>query len=72
MVSQLEQYANEPDIISGVPTSCVAVADDVAPCATSDHPRDAIHQMQILLNVVEDHGTQLHMKFGTVNFKGSG
>ena len=65
MVSQLEEYANEPDIISGVPTSCVAVADDVAPCSTADHPRDAIHQMQILLNVVEDHGTQLHMKFGT-------
>ena len=65
MVSQLEQYASEPDTISGIATSCVAVADDVAPCATANHPRDAIHQMQILLNVVEDHGTQLHMKFGT-------
>ena len=64
MVRQLEQYASEPDTISGIATSCVAVADDVAPCATANHPRDAIHQMQILLNVVEDHGT-LHMKFGT-------
>ena len=42
----------------------MAVADDVALCATVDHPRDVLHQMQLLLNVVEDHGTQLHMKFG--------
>ena len=65
MIRQLEKYAGEPDTISGIKTSCVAVADDVAPCATADHPRDAIHQMQILLNIVEDHGTQLKMKFGT-------
>ena len=43
----------------------MAVSDDVAPCATADHPRDAIHQMQILLNIVEDHVTQLKMKYGT-------
>ena len=65
MISQLEEYASETDIISGTPTSCVAVAEDVAPCATANHPRVALHQMQILINVVEDHGTQLHMKFGT-------
>ena len=65
MISQLEEFASESDIISGTPTSCVAVADDVATCATANHPRDALHQMQILLNVVVDHGTQLHMKFGT-------
>ena len=64
MIQQLELCAKEADKISGVPTSCVAVADDVAPCATASHPRDAIHQMQLLLNIVEDHGTQLHMKFG--------
>ena len=64
MIKQLELAAREPDFISGVPTSCVAVADDVAPCATASHPRDAIHQMQLLLNIVEDQGTQLHMKFG--------
>ena len=64
MIKQLEQCAKEPDFISGVPTSCVAVADDVAPCATASHPRDATHQMQLLLNIVEDQGTQLHMKFG--------
>ena len=50
-------------------TTCVAVADDVAPCATGDHPRDALHQMQLLLNIVEDHGTQLHMKFGSEKCK---
>ena len=42
----------------------MAVTNDVTPCATSDHPREVLHQMQHLLNVVEDHGTQLHMKFG--------
>ena len=69
MIHQLEKNAKEPDIISGVSTSCVAVADDVAPCATASSPRDAIHQMQLLLNIVEDHGTQLHMKFGSSKCK---
>ena len=64
MIQQLEKAATEWDIISGISTSCVAVADDVAPCATAANPRDALHQMQYLLNIVEDHGTQLHMKFG--------
>ena len=32
IISQLEHCAKEPDIISGVATTCVAVADDVAPC----------------------------------------
>jgi hypothetical protein len=61
----LKFYNNKLYIISGVATICVAVANDVAPCATADHPRDALYQMQHLLNVVEDHGTQLHMKFGS-------
>ena len=69
MIQQLEESATVDDIISGVPTSCVAVADDVAPCATASHPRDAVHQMQILLNVVEDHGSQLHMRFGAQKCK---
>ena len=64
LIQQLEEFALEDDNISGIPTSCVAVADDVAPCATASHLRDALHQMQLLLNVVEDHGTQLHMQFG--------
>jgi hypothetical protein len=64
MIEQLENEAFESDNISGISTSCVAVADDVAPCTTTDHPRDVLHQMQHLLSVVEDHGTQLHMKFG--------
>ena len=69
MITQLESCAKESDFISGVPTSSVAVADDVAPCATASHPRDAIHQMQLLLNIVEDQGTQLHMKFGAEKCK---
>jgi hypothetical protein len=36
----------------------VAVADDFSPCATANQPSDVIHQMQLLLNVVEDHGTK--------------
>ena len=69
MISQLEEYAGEQDKISSIPTSCVAVADDVAPCATASNPRDALHQIQILLNIVEDHGSQLHMTFGAEKCK---
>ena len=64
MIKQLEDEAPEIDKISGISTSCVAVADDVAPSATGDLPRDVLHNMQHLLYIVEDHGTQLHMKFG--------
>ena len=64
MIKQLEEAGTEFDKISGISTSCVAVADDVAPCATAVNPRDALHQMQYMLSIVEDHGTQLHMKFG--------
>ena len=38
MIEQLEQCATEQDQVSGIPTSCFAVADDVAPCATAVHP----------------------------------
>ena len=31
MIKQLEDCAKEPDRVSGIPTSCVAVANDVAP-----------------------------------------
>ena len=67
MIQQLEEAATESDRISGVSTSCVAVADDVAPSNTADHPRDALHGMQLLLNIVEDNGKQLHMRFGKTN-----
>ena len=69
MIEQLERAATEFDKIDSVPTSCVAVADDVAPCATADHPVDAVHQLQNLLYIVEDHGTQLHMRFGVEKCK---
>ena len=49
--------------------SCVAVADDVDPCDTATLPRHAIYQMQLLLKVVAEHGTQFHMQFGKDNCK---
>ena len=64
MIHQLEEAATPSDRVSGISTSCVAVADDVAPCVTADDPREALHKMQNLLSVVEDNGNQLHMKFG--------
>ena len=64
MIADLELACTEEDLISGEPTTVVAVADDVAPSATADTAREVVHQMQILLNIVESHGKQLHMKFG--------
>ena len=49
---------------ANLPTNCVTVADDVAPTVTGDSPREALHKMQILLNIVEAHGEQLFMSFG--------
>ena len=42
----------------------VAVADDVAHTVTDGDPRQAIHNLQLLLNITEVHGHQLHMEFG--------
>ena len=64
MIKQFEYAATPLYRISGVSTSCVAVADDVAPCVTADQPREALHQMQNLISIVEDQGTQLPKKFG--------
>ena len=50
-------------MMAGHPTSVVALADDIAPTATDSAPREVLHKMQILLNIVEIHGSQLHMKF---------
>ena len=47
-----------------VPTNCVTVADDVAPTVTGDTGREAVHELQLLLNIVEAHGEQLYMTFG--------
>ena len=60
MIQQLEEEATQTNKISFIPTSCVAVADDVVPCTTAEHPLDALHNMQHLLNVVEDYCKQLH------------
>ena len=64
MIRDLELACTEDDFLAGVPSTVVAVADDVAPTTTASSPREAIHKMQLLLNIVETHGTQLHMKFG--------
>ena len=64
MIKSIEDACTESDLVSNFPTNCVAVADDVAPTVTADTPREALHKMQILLNIVEAHGEQLYMSFG--------
>ena len=64
MIKDLEMHGDEMDTIAGCMTNVIAIADDVAPCAVGAQPRDALHRMQILLNIVEVHGTQSHMEFG--------
>ena len=64
MIKEIEENAVKEDFIAGAVTNVIAVADDVAPCAVGETPREALHRMQILLNIVEVHGTQNHMEFG--------
>jgi hypothetical protein len=64
MIKDIEGACTDSDMVSNLPTNCVAVADDVAPTVTGDTPREALHQLQILLNIVEAHGEQLYMSFG--------
>ena len=56
-------------MMAGHPTSVVALADDCAPTVMDSDPRDALHKMQILLNIVECLGSQLHMEFGVSKWK---
>ena len=60
MVRELEQACPVTDIMAGHPTSVVALATD---------PRDVAHKLQLLLNIVECHGSQLHMEFGVSKCK---
>ena len=55
--------------MAGHPTSVVALADDCAPTVTDADPRTVLHKMQLLLNIVECHGSQLHMEFGVSKCK---
>ena len=64
MIQELEHHSVKEDIIAGSVTNVIAVADDVAPCAIAANPREVIHRMQLLLNVVEVHRVQNHMEFG--------
>ena len=69
MVRELEQACPVTDIMAGHPTSVVALADDCAASATDPEPRDVAHKLQLLLNIVECHGSQLHMEFGVSKCK---
>ena len=69
MVRDLELACTKSDMMAGHPTSVVALADDCAPTVTDSDPRDVLHKMQILLNIVESHGRQLHMEFGVSKCK---
>ena len=44
------------DVIASVATNVIAIADDFAPCAMVESPREVVHRMQLLFNSVEDHG----------------
>ena len=57
------------DIMAGHPTSLVALANDCAPTTTDVNPQDVLHKMQLLLNIVECHGSQLHLEFGVSKCK---
>ena len=65
MIEDLELHGRTEDLMAGAMTNVIAIADDVAPCVTAENPRDVIHRMQLLLDIVEDHGTQNHIEFGT-------
>ena len=69
MIKDLEANCMKEDFIDGVPTNVTVIADDVAPCAMAENPREVVHRMQLLLNIVEVHGVQNHMEFGTEKCK---
>ena len=62
--NEMELARPSTDFMAGHPTSVVALADDLAPTVMDSGTRDVLHKMQLLLNIVESHGNQLHMEFG--------
>ena len=64
MIEDLESHNHKEDLMAGSVINVIAIADDVAPCAIAENPREAIQRMQLLLNIVEDNGTQNHIEFG--------
>ena len=64
MIKDLEGHCMSEDITENRATNVIAIADDVAPCVTAENPREVLHRMQIMLNIVENHGTQSQIKFG--------
>ena len=69
MVKVLQLTFSERDMLADHPTSVVALADDCAPSATDPKPRDVLHKKQILLNIVEIHGSPFHIDFGVSKCK---
>jgi hypothetical protein len=69
MIDDLELHGRTEDLMAGAMTNIIAIADDVSPCASAENPREAIHQMQLLHNIVEDHGIRNHIEFGTDKYK---
>ena len=65
MIEDLKENCKKDEFIAGVATNVIVIADDVAPCTTAETPREVVHNIQLLLNIVEDHGTENHMEFGT-------
>lgn len=68
MVRELELACPTTDFMAGHPTSVVALAD-LAPTVMDTCTRDVLHKIQLLLNIVEGHGRQLHMEFGDTKCK---
>ena len=69
MIADLELHCRTEVLMACAMTNAIAILDDVAPCAIAENPREAIHRMQLLLNIVEDHGIQNHIEFGTAKCK---
>ena len=49
MIKDLEENSKKEDFIAGVGTNVIAIADDVAPCAEAVTPREALHNITMVL-----------------------
>ena len=47
MIKELEDHKAKEDTIAGSVTNVIAVADDMAPCAFAENPREVIHRIQV-------------------------
>ena len=63
MLIDLEGACGE-DRLAGLPASVVGLADDTAPTSSGRTAREAVHNLQPLLFIVQQHGVHLHLQFG--------